>query len=90
MDQTLLAQLAKIVEDLARELRAANGDKAKEEAAVRAAVAAVESSNAPSDLGIAELLRDGHGDIEGAPDIAGASDEEYERWSDLLADACGY
>jgi hypothetical protein len=90
MDPTVRADLTAIVEELARALKAALGDPAKETAAVRAAVVAVESADAPPDLLVAEFLRDGHGDIPGAPELANASDDDFERWSDLIADECGY
>ncbi len=43
------------------------------------------------ELGCAETLRDGSGEKIPSPfDLAGATDDEYERWGDLLADAADY
>lgn len=43
-----------------------------------------------AELGCAETLRDGGGAIPSSFELAGATDDEYERWSDLLADAADY
>lgn len=45
----------------------------------------------PAELACAEILRDGSGDEIPSPfEIAGADDDEYGDWGDLLADAAGY
>ena len=44
-----------------------------------------------AELGCAETLREGNGAAIPSPfDLAGATDDEYERWSDFLADAADY
>lgn len=83
--------LAGINKTLGNALRAANGDESAERAACEAAVEAFRKAEENADnMTFAEMLRDGDDDIEGAFDIAAASDEEYERWTDILADAADY
>lgn len=83
-------KLDTILQQYADALRGAAGDEEKERAASEAAVAAYQQLDDNPDAQVAEILRDGDGDLDGAFDRAGADDDEYERWTDLLADAAGY
>ncbi len=83
-------KLDAILQQYADALRAADGDEEAERAASEAAVAAYRNIDDDPDALIAEILRDGDGDLLGAFDRADADDDEYERWGDLLADAADY
>jgi hypothetical protein len=78
-------QLAAINLKLGNALRAANADDTAEREACEEAVEALQAAAGNEEIKIAELLRDGDGEIDGAFDIADANDEEYARWARHLA-----
>ncbi len=74
-----------LADRLLASLQAAQGDVGLERVAVEAAVAELRTFYDGNQA--AELLRDGgfgHGGVGLAADDSG-----FERWSDLIADACG-
>ncbi len=93
-------RLADLATKLGADLADARGDDERVRALFDAAVAsfvAIEreagtsKDASPAELGCAEILRDGDGDDVPSPfEIAGADDDEYAEWGDILADAAGY
>lgn len=93
-------KLAELTSKLGAELAAARGNEEHIRALFTAAVASfvtieqaagAPAGASPAELACAELLRDGSGDdVPSAFELAGADDNEYEAWGDLLADAAGY
>lgn len=93
-------KLAELTTRLGADLAAARGNEEHIRALFTAAVAsfvAIEraagapASASPGELACAEILRDGSGDDIRSPfELAGADDDEYGAWGDILADAAGY
>lgn len=86
-----------VADALVLALEAANGDAAKEEAALRAAIAgyleaAEQPGGNPAELGLAEYFAE-DGSVEDPPAlerVKGASEDDIFRWRELLADLAGY
>jgi hypothetical protein len=99
-DPTFRSRHAAICTKLGQDLKAARADDERVRALFVAAVAeymqvareaGAGPTEHPGELGCAETLRDGGGSEIPSPfDIAEATDDECERWTDMLADAADY
>ncbi|MEZ4372911.1 MAG: hypothetical protein R3B07_18950 [Polyangiaceae bacterium] len=84
-----------VADELVEELAAANGDPSAEELALKKAIKGyldIAGGGEPAELGLAEYFAQ-EGSVESPPAlerVPGATDQDIERWSDLLADLAGY
>jgi hypothetical protein len=93
-------RIAELCVKLGSDLKAARKDDSRVAKLFTAAVAqfmliareeGASATEQAGELGCAEILRDGSGEKIPSPfEIAGATDDEFSKWSDLLADAADY
>jgi hypothetical protein len=84
-----------VADALVAALQAGNGDAAKEEAALRAAIdayVAIAEGGDPAEIGLVEYLADEgrSGTPPALERVPGSSESDFSRWRDKLLDLAGF